>query len=77
MCQIQFFGMINHRSNPADFTFLGFHAVTSVMIAPGVYEVVVLDISSKPVLPGNTHFMSFSEDCIGSIDPDETRYVLW
>ena len=67
--------MMNRRSNPADFAFLGFHGVmraTSVMIVPGVYEVVVLDISSKPVLPGNTHFMSFSEDCIGLRDPDET-----
>jgi hypothetical protein len=41
------------------------------MIAPGVYEVVVLSIPPGP--PGTSQWMSFSEDYIGSIETDETK----
>lgn len=69
---------------PSDFTvqilagnptepFLGSSEGTEVMIESGAYEVIVLDIPGTPQGPGNSLFMSFSDDCIGSISPDETK----
>lgn len=70
---------------PSDFTiqvlagnptepFLGSSEGTEVRIESGAYEVILLDVPGRifnPVTADRT--WSFSDDCIGSIMPDETK----
>lgn len=54
--------------------FSGSSEGTDEIIETGTYEVILLDVPEQPELIEDAHYtMSFSEDCIGSIGPDETR----
>jgi hypothetical protein len=57
--------------NPTD-QFLGSSEGTLVTVETGAYEVIVQGVPGTPV--GSTYFgASFSNDCIGSIKPNETK----
>lgn len=59
--------------NPIE-PFLGSSEGTDITTETGSYEVILLDVPEQPELIEDAHYtMSFSEDCIGSIEPDETR----